>query len=136
MLQDLNPSTYSSRHFHVLGMRKPDFQCNANREVATTSLLLQWTAPIARSFCEGCTWHHLQILVEAPLCWVWKRRAASAQSFTLSHQATVKIPRRDHLISVCSCHTGVVLHAHPVGGELHIYHIANWEVATLAARLG
>jgi len=24
-------------HFHVLGMEKPHFQCNANREVATTS---------------------------------------------------------------------------------------------------
>jgi len=28
---------FLSRHFHVLGMRKPHFQCNANREVATTS---------------------------------------------------------------------------------------------------
>jgi len=26
----------------------------------------QWTAPIAHSFCEGCTWHHLHILVKAP----------------------------------------------------------------------
>jgi len=28
-----------SGHFHVLGMQKPHFQCNANREVATTSLV-------------------------------------------------------------------------------------------------
>ena len=28
---------FISGHFHVLGMRKPHFQCNANREVATTS---------------------------------------------------------------------------------------------------
>jgi len=28
---------FISGHFHVLGMRKPHFQSNANREVATTS---------------------------------------------------------------------------------------------------
>jgi len=55
---------------------------------------LQWTAPIARYFCVGCTWHHLHILVKASLCCDWKSRAASAQSFTLWHQVTVKIPRR------------------------------------------
>jgi len=26
-----------SGHLHVLGMRKPHFQCNSNRQVATTS---------------------------------------------------------------------------------------------------
>jgi len=31
---------------------------------------------------------------------------------------------------------GVVLHAHPLRGESHIYHNANWEATTLAARLG
>jgi len=29
---------------------------------------LQRTAPIARSFCEVCTWHNLHILVTAPFC--------------------------------------------------------------------
>jgi len=33
---------------------------------ATTPFFLQQTAPIARSFCEGCTWHDLHILVTAP----------------------------------------------------------------------
>ena len=28
---------FISGHFHVLGMRKPHFQCNANGEVETTS---------------------------------------------------------------------------------------------------
>ena len=44
---------------------------------------LQWIPPIAHSFCEGCTWHHLHILVKAPLCCDWKAQAASMQSFTL-----------------------------------------------------
>ena len=29
---------------------------------------LQWTTPIARSFCEGCTWHELHILDTKPFC--------------------------------------------------------------------
>jgi len=97
---------------------------------------LQWTPPVARSFCEGCTWHHIHILVKAPLCCDWKGWAASVQSFPLSHQATVKIPRRAHLISGCSRHMDVVLHTHPIRDESHIHHNANWEAATLAAMLG
>jgi len=31
---------------------------------------------------------------------------------------------------------GVVRHAHPIRGEAHIQRNANWEVATLAPRLG
>ena len=52
---------------------------------------LLWTAPIAHSFCEGCTWHHLHILVKAPLCCDWKAQASSMQSFTLWQQATIEI---------------------------------------------
>ena len=37
MSQDLNPSTCSSLVIFVLAIRKLHFQCNANREVATTS---------------------------------------------------------------------------------------------------
>jgi len=83
---------------------------------------LQWTTRITRSFCEGCTWHHLDILVTAPLCCDWKARVASAQSFTLWQQATIEISRRAHSISACShqIYMGVVLHAHPVRGESHI----------------
>ena len=86
--------------------------------------------------CYGPAWHHLHILVKAPLCCDWKGRAAVAQCFPLLHQATMKIPRRDHFISACSRHMGVVHHAHPVRGESHIHHNANWEAATLAPRLG
>jgi len=48
----------------------------------------------------------------------------------------MKIPRRDHYISACSRHMGVVHHAHPIRGELHIQHNAKREAATLASRLG
>jgi len=99
-------------------------------------LFLQWTAPIAHFFCECCTWHHLHILVKASLCCDWKGRAVSAQSFPLLHLATMKIPRRDHFISACSHHMGVVHHAHPISGESQLQHSVNWEAATLAPRLG
>jgi len=55
---------------------------------------LQRTAPIARSLCEGCTWHDLHILVTVPFCCDRKARAASAQSFTLWQQATRDHPTR------------------------------------------
>jgi len=138
MSQYLNPSTV---HVHVwsfscighakttLSMQRQPRGCN------NIPSFLQWTAPIARSFCEGCTWHHLHILVKAPLCCDWKGGVESAQSFTLWHQSTTKIPRRAHFISACSHHMGVVNHAYPVRGESHIQHNANWEAATLAERL-
>jgi len=66
----------------------------------------------------------------------WKGRAASAQSFTLWHQATISIPRRAHHVSTSLHHMGVVVHEHPVGAESHIHHNADREVAILAARLG
>jgi len=50
---------------------------------------LQRTTPIARSLCEGCTWHDLHILVTALFCCERKVRAACAQSFTLWQQATI-----------------------------------------------
>jgi len=83
---------------------------------------LLWTVPVAHSFCEGCTWHHLHILVKGPLCSDWKAQAASMQSFTLWQQATIDIPRRAHSISACLRHIymGVALHVYPVRGESHI----------------
>jgi len=96
----------------------------------------QQTASISCSFCEGCTWHQLHILVKVPLCFDWKGRAASAQTCTLWHQATIKIPRRANFISACSRQTGVVHHAHPVRGKSHIQNSANREAATLAEKLG
>jgi len=68
---------------------------------------------IVPSFCEGCTWHDLQILVTAPFCCDRKARAASAQSFALWQQATIEITRRDHSIIACSRHIYmVVFYAH------------------------
>jgi len=52
---------------------------------------LQWTAPVACSFCEGCTWHDLRILVIAPSC--FDRRA---QSFALWQQLTIQIAQQGH----------------------------------------
>jgi len=60
------------------------------------SSFLQRTAPIARSFCEGCTWHNLHILVTAPSCCDLKARAACAQSFAPWQQATIDITCHDH----------------------------------------
>jgi len=117
---------FISGHFHVFGMRKPHFQCKANREVAIISpRFYNEPHPLHAFFCEGCAWHHLHIVVKAPLCCDWKGRSASAQSFTLWHQAAIKIPRRAHFIFACSRHTGVVLHAHPVLSESHIQHNTN-----------
>jgi len=64
-------------------------------------------------------WHHIHIMVKASLCCDWKGRAASAQSFTLWNQTTIKILRRSHFISAYLRHMGVVHHAHPVRGESH-----------------
>jgi len=96
---------------------------------------LQRTAPIAHSFREGCIWHDLHvIMVTAPFCCDRKAQAASAQSFTLRQQATTEIiTRRDHSLLVCATYEYmcVILHAHPVRGELHIQHNVNREVATI-----
>jgi len=52
---------------------------------------LQQTAPTTRSFCEGCIWHDLHILVTAPFCCNRKARVANVQSFTLWQQAIIEI---------------------------------------------
>jgi len=128
MSQDLNPN---SLHVHLwscscTGHAKTtlSMQCQP-RSCNNIPSFLQRNAPIACFFCEGCTWYHLHILVKAPLCCDWKGRAASAQSFPLSHQATKKIPRRAHLISACSHHMSFVLHAHHFHSGSHIHHNAN-----------
>ena len=43
---------YMSGHFHALGMRKPHFQCNANRDFATTSLVFAMTS----TYCTFFLW--------------------------------------------------------------------------------
>jgi len=69
---------------------------------------------------------------------IGKPEQASAQSFTLWQQATIKITCGAHCISASSRHIymGVGFHAHSVRGELHIQQNASREIATLAARLG
>jgi len=126
-----------SGNFNVLSIWKPHFQCSANWKVPKTCPCFCNEPHLLHIFfCECCTWHHLHILVKASLCCDWKGRAVSAQSFPLLHLATMKIPRRDHFISACSHHMGVVHHAHPISGESQLQHSVNWEAATLAPRLG
>ena len=137
MSQDLNLSACSSLViFMYWACENHTSNATPTEKLQQILSFLQWTASIARSFCEGCTWQHLHILVKAPLCCDWKGQGASAQSFTLWHQTTIKTPCRAHLTSACLHHMAVVLHVHPVCGESHIHHNANWEAATLAARLG
>jgi len=51
--------------------------------------------------------------------------------------SNIEIMCRNHSIIACSCHIymGVILHAHPVGGESQIWHNANGEVATTIPHL-
>jgi len=67
-------------------------------------------------------------------CCDWKSRAACAQSFAPWQEATIEITRRDHSIIACSrhIHNGVILHAHPVRGELHNQRNTTGKVATMA----
>jgi len=116
----------------TLSMQRPLRGCNNILSV------LQWTVPIACSFCGGCHWNHLHLLVTAPFCCDWKGQVASVQSFTLWQQATIDIPRHAHSIAACSHHIymEVVLDAHRVCGESHIQHNAKREIAIPAASLG
>jgi len=111
-------------------------QRNANGEVATNiPLFLQRTAPITHSFCEGCIWHDLHILVTGPFWCDWKTRAACAQKL---HTVPVAASNnRDHMPwSLYYClfapHMyGCFLRAHPVRGESHIQRNPNREVPTV-----
>ena len=65
-------------------------------------------------------------------CCNWKARVTSVQRFTLWKQAAIEITCHAHSFIACSHHIymGVILHSHPVCGELHVQHNANEEVAT------
>ena len=63
-------------------------------------LIFTQTASIARSLCEGYTWHSLQILVTAPFG--SDQRTPKRQRFTLWHQVTTEIMRHNHSIIACS----------------------------------
>jgi len=132
MSQDFNPYTCSTLVIFMYWAcdNTPSMQSQPRNGNNILSFL-QWTPLVARSFCESCICHNLYILVKAPLCCDGKDRAASVQNFPLSHQTTIKIPRRARLFSACSRHMDVVLHAHPVRGESHIHHNANWEAERL-----
>jgi len=48
------------------------FNATSTERLLRRPLLFAVNAPIAHSFCECCTWHHLHILFKAPLCCDWK----------------------------------------------------------------
>jgi len=107
---------------------------NANhRRGCNIPSFLQWTAPIARSLCEGWTAHDLHILVTAPFCCDRKSWAAYTLSFTLWQQATKEIVLAISLTIACSryMYNGFILHTHPVRGESHNQHNTTGEVATV-----
>jgi len=107
-------------------------QCNANREVATTSPPFYNEPPRSHVLFvkagPGTTF-----LVTAPFLLRSEAQAASAQSFTLRQQATIEITCHDHPIIACPRHvyTGVVLRTHPVRSESHIQRNAHGVVTTL-----
>ena len=73
------------------------YNANQRRGCNNIPSLSQWTAPIARSFCEGCTWHDLHILVTAPfLLHVSLSRSANmwAQSVNLIQLFSTKERKR------------------------------------------
>jgi len=110
------PHTYmpwvsSSRIYPVRGESHVHCQLRGCNNIP---FFLQRTAPITRSFCEGCTWNDLHIMVTAPLCCDQKAQVACVQSFTTWQQAAKEITR--HVVSVIAClrhrYMDVVLHAH------------------------
>jgi len=116
MSQDLNPSTCSSL---VIFM---SYACQNHTINATpTERLRQHPLVFAmnRTYCTFFLWRFVPGTTFTSwsnhCCCDWKGRAASSQSFTLWQQA-IKIPCCVHLISACSRHMAVVLHAHPVRG--------------------
>jgi len=118
---------------HIPFVVNRTFNATPTERLQQHHLFLQRIMPIAHSFCEGCTWHDLHILVTAPFCYDRKAQVASVQSFTLWQQATIEITCHDHSSIACLRHiyTGAILHAHPICGGSHIQHNANWEVATV-----
>jgi len=108
---------FISGHFHVLGMRKPHFQCNANREVATAFLVFSTN----RIYCTFVLWR----LYLAPSSHAGQsttllrleRQSSKCVSLHTVAQARIRIPRRVDFISVCSRHTGFVHHASEMSAD-------------------
>jgi len=61
---------------------------------------LQRTTPIARSFCEGCTWYDLHILVTAPLCW---RVSLCKQAGSIGESDSLCPMKRWRCYLTCGC---------------------------------
>ena len=86
---------FISGHFHALGMQKAHFQWNAKREVAITSpRFFNEHHLLHVLFCEGCAWHHLRILVKAPLI-----EKAEQQVHNASHCRTEQ-QWRSHVVPI------------------------------------
>jgi len=80
------------------------FNTTSTERLQKHPFFLQRTAPFPDSFCEGCIWHDLHIImVTAPFNCNRKAQVASVQSFTLWQQPTTEIITwRDHSLFVCS----------------------------------
>jgi len=77
---------------HIPFMVNRTFSTTSTERLQKHLFFLQRTTPIAHSFCEGCIWHDLRIImVTAPFCCDRKVQAASVQSFTLWQQPTTEI---------------------------------------------
>ena len=137
MSQNLNPSTCSSLVIFLY------WACDKHASNETPTEKLQQHLLV---FCNEPHVLHVLFVKVVPgappshpgqsttWLWYWKGRAASVQSYQLSHQATTKIPRRAYLISARSHHICGVLHAHAVRYEPLIHHKAYWEAATLCSK--
>jgi len=76
---------FISSHFHVLAIRKPHCHRNANWEVATAfPRFCNEPHPLHVLYCEGCTWHHLYILVKHYLLWLEKPSSKCAKLHTVA----------------------------------------------------
>jgi len=64
MSQNLNASTFISGDFHVLVIRKPLSVQRQPRDCNSIPSFLQWTTPIARSFC--CAYHPSCFIRDSP----------------------------------------------------------------------
>jgi len=135
MLQDFNPSTYSSLVIFIYwttGMRKPQFQFKTNRKVATTS----------RRFCNEPHLLHVLFVKVVPgitfTSWSKHHFVVIGKAEQEVHKA---FPQQQQRFTSCSSYFclfaphGCCSSCNPVRGESHIHHNTNWETATLAARL-
>jgi len=129
MSQDLNPSICSYLViFMYWACENHSFKTTSTEKLRQHSLIFA----LNRTYCRFFLWRLYANLAppshpgqSTTLLQLERLRSKCAKLHTV-HQATIKIPSRANLISTCSHHMGVVLHAHPVRGDSHIHHNANW----------